>query len=357
MKIIFPAIVIIFTFVNCQRQSEIYYVASASDSAGIGLSKVSLFSDGTMAVLEQNPILKTCSYFTIKDNNLLAIGRSQKNRAVLASFRTGEKLILRDTISLPGKGSCHVSYHSIGYAMVANYSSGDINLFKINEGGQFTGDILQYELVGSGPDSTRQRSSHPHQITQAPESDLIMVPDLGSDKIWTFLLSKDNKLKPAPIPYASTQPGAGPRHLTYTGDGKLVILNELNATATLYSFDALSGITDKLSTVNLLVDAFDGLNKSADIVYNKSEKKLYASNRGPNTVTTISLANDKLEVTDYTACGGEWPRAMRMDPNDKFLLVANRYTNNVAIFSTEHKLKKIGDLSVADPLCVRFVHN
>ena len=53
---------------------------------------------------------------------------------------------------------------------------------------------------------------------------------------------------------------------------------------------------------------------------------------------------------------GEIPRKFAIDPTGEFLLVANQDTDNVVVFKIDNrtgKLKKISEVEVSTPVCVK----
>ncbi|KAG6899122.1 hypothetical protein C0993_000542, partial [Termitomyces sp. T159_Od127] len=76
-----------------------------------------------------------------------------------------------------------------------------------------TNDTL---YIGSGPDTSRQESSHPHQVIIIKEYGELLVPDLGVDVVRRFKTDGGTGLLAhlGDIAYA---PGGGPRHVAFHG--------------------------------------------------------------------------------------------------------------------------------------------
>ena len=73
--------------------------------------------------------------------------------------------------------------------------------------------------------------------------------------------------------------GSGPRHLTFSKDGKFVyLLQELDGTLTVFNYK--DGILKKIEETTILAKDFKGNFGSADIHISPDGKFLYASNRG-----------------------------------------------------------------------------
>ena len=70
------------------------------------------------------------------------------------------------------------------------------------------------QLNGSGPNTARQESSHPHQVVAVPGRNEILVPDLGADRTWR--LAYDGQQGVLSLQGSVTYPpGSGPRHAVF----------------------------------------------------------------------------------------------------------------------------------------------
>src|SRR5262249_56574492 len=90
--------------------------------------------------------------------------------------------------------------------------------------------------VGVTPSGARGRvgppqqvlANHPnaHSILPDAANRFVLVPTLGNDRVNQFAFdAATGKLTPTASPAAETRPKAGPRHLVFHPDGKLVYVN------------------------------------------------------------------------------------------------------------------------------------
>jgi len=70
------------------------------------------------------------------------------------------------------------------------------------------------QLNGSGPNTARQGSPHPHQVVAVPGRNEILVPDLGADRTWR-LAYDDRQGLLSPRGSVTYPPGSGPRHAVF----------------------------------------------------------------------------------------------------------------------------------------------
>lgn len=234
--------------------------------------------------------------------------------------------------------------------------------YRIAENG-YVGELISHiQHDGSSVNKERQESAHAHMILAAPQNGLVYVTDLGMDKIFTYLLSEEGKLNEMPQCITDVSPGYGPRHLTFHPSSKyLFVLAELTGHVLSYRYDPLDGLTDKINEVSILPDGFDEFNKSADIHISRDGLFLYASNRGDNSIAIcqINQKTGALTLVDILDCGGDWPRAFEVDPSGRFLLVANKRSDQISVMTIDNMTglyKKAFDLPVVKgPQCVKFL--
>ena len=145
--------------------------------------------------------------------------------------------------------------------------------------------------VGSGVNRERQEGPHAHWIETTPDNRFAIAVDLGLDELLVYRFdARKGSLTPNNPPYAKLDPGAGPRHLAFSPNGKFAyVVNELQSTITAFAYDARKGELQRLKTVSTLPKDFSGNNDTAEIKVHPSGKFLFASNRGHDTIALFSI--------------------------------------------------------------------
>ena len=128
---------------------------------------------------------------------------------------------------------------------------------------------------------------HPHAVVFDPAGNFIAAADLGTDEVLIFKLDTDSG-ELEQVSQVSAAPGAGPRHIAFNADGSLMyVVNELDATITVYAYDAETGaIGEEIQTISTVPEPFVGTKSTAEIVVHPSGRFLYNSNRGQPDTTT-----------------------------------------------------------------------
>jgi 6-phosphogluconolactonase len=274
------------------------------------------------------------------------------------------KLSLLDQVPSRGADPCYIAFDKRGkYALVANYTGGSVAVFPVQPDGRIGEPSAFVQHRGSSVNKARQESAHAHWIETTPDNRFAIAVDLGLDKllVYHFDASKGS-LTPNDPPYASLDPGAGPRHLAFRPDGKFAyVVNELQSSITAFGFDPSRGAFEKLRTVLTLPKGFSGNNDAAEIRVHPNGKFLYASNRGHDSIAVYSIDSHSgaLTLVDHFPTQGKTPRNFEIDPNGKLLFVANQGTDNIVIFRIDPdsgRLTPTGQtLHVPSPVCLKFV--
>src|SRR6185437_723945 len=93
-----------------------------------------------------------------------------------------------------GEGTCHLALDGTGRILfVANYSSGSVASFAVNEDGTI-GPRSGFDMhSGSSVNLERQTMPHPHEVVFSPDNRFVFVPDLGTDRVYIYRLDLANR--------------------------------------------------------------------------------------------------------------------------------------------------------------------
>ena len=247
------------------------------------------------------------------------------------------------------------------HVFVANFMSGSVCVLEVREDGSLgrASDFVQHQ--GSSIDHRRQSGPHAHSVTLDQSNGFVFVPDLGLDKlmIYRFDVSR-GMLEPNATPWIKMRPGSGPRHLALHPDGPFAYLvNELDSTVAVLSYDAATGSFRHLQTVSTLPPGFSGENTCADIHVSPSGEFVYASNRGHDSIVIyrIDRTSRELSCIGHESTRGRTPRSFDIDPSGRFLIAANQDSDSIVTFQIDPesgRLRANGDpVHVPTPVCVR----
>lgn len=262
-----------------------------------------------------------------------------------------------------GDNPVYQSVHKNGNWLInANYSGGSVSAFALNDDGSIQPYAQSMTFAGKSIREDRQEKPHIHSAVFSPKGDYAFLPDLGSDKIWTFSFdpAKTRPLTLQEEDIITSVPGSGPRHFTFHPHGQWAYcIEELSGMVSTYAY--ANGRLDSIQRVFANSYEHDSC-WSADIHISPDGRFLYASNRGvdENTIAIFSIdqSNGMLTLIGHQSTYGDHPRNFTIDPTGKFLLVANMVSGNIVIFKRNMKtglLTKIkNEIHVPFPSCLQM---
>jgi 6-phosphogluconolactonase len=355
--------------VSCFSQDPYLFIGTYTNGKSKGIY-VYRFNESVATAIEISSITaKNPSYLSISSDgkHVYATDEEGSSGAVGAyAFEpsTGQLAFLNSQSS-QGTCPCYVSEDKTRkWVFVANYCSGSLSAFPVNTDGSLAPAAQTIPHSGHGPDTARQESAHVHSTIFSPNEKFLLAADLGTDKehIYAFHPDQSIPLKEIQDSAVSLKPGTGPRHIIFhPSKPDLYIIGELTGTVDAFHFDSVSGKLSHFQRIRTTPESFKGFAGSADIHVRADGKFLYASNRGDaNTLAVFEIRKDgRLVNRQYISVKGKHPRNFVIDPTGRFLLVANRDTDNIVIFSINPVtglLKDTGkEISIPNPVCLKFL--
>lgn len=227
-----------------------------------------------------------------------------------------------------------------------SFSSAAGSVLKIAENGALECIDKMHTFSGCGPNPVRQTRSNPHCINLHPQDDIVFVCDLGADQIVKFILNRQRPgLERVEPMLSSVNPGAGPRILRYSQDGKnAYILNELASTISVYHYNTATQTLEPVQVVSTLPDKTTGgfdKQMAAEIRLHPNQKYVYASNRsnGDGEVDGVVVFKRNVATGILTAIQfcptGKHPRHFNIDKEGQWLFVSARDADLIHRFSID----------------------
>ncbi len=241
-----------------------------------------------------------------------------------------------------GDHPCHISLSSNeDFVILSNYTGGSLSVFKVSPEGMLAhAQTIQHS--GKSVNADRQTSPHVHSTTFDPEGKRVLVADLGTDKIYVYDFDPNQS---EPLKLSSefpVSPGDGPRHLTFSADGKEVLVVE-EMTAILDVFYYENGVLSPKQRLSLLADGFEGKVGAAEIRLSPDGKQVYVSNRGDaNTISVFGKRpSGEYVLVQNISSGGIMPRNFNLTADGKYLLAAHQASNDIVIFERDEFTGKL----------------
>ena len=289
--------------------------------------------------------------------------RSGGVSALAIDTDTGSLRLLNQQPS-QGTSPCFVTVDQTGRCiLVANYGSGSVAALPIGENGRLGAASATVQHDGSSVNPGRQQGPHAHSINLDAANRFAFAADLGLDKILIYRFDAgEGTLVPNAPASVSVEAGAGPRHFAFHPSGKTAyVINELDCTVTVFSYDSARGELTTLQTISTLPLGFDGNNSTAEIQVHPSGRFVFGSNRGHHSIVVFAVDPDSGQLTyvENQSTQGKTPRGFGIDPSGTFLLAANQDSDNIVVFRIDQDtgaLKPTGhSLHVPTPVCVKVM--
>jgi 6-phosphogluconolactonase len=288
----------------------------------------------------------------------------------LASFRVIDgKLEQLSGQNSASKGTCHCAIDHTGRVLIsADYGGGSAASFKVTDG-KLSPLVWSEHYTVHGPNPDRQEAAHAHFASFSPDNRFAYVNDLGGDMIHIYTFSTETAQLKSAGAYHSVS-GAGPRTLHFHPNGHTAYcMNEMASSVDVLKWNKATGNFTRVATVHLLPpnaplpdpkDAPQG-NTGCDTVITKDGRFVYFANRGTDFLYSFKCdpATGALTPMERTSTGGKTPRNFTLDPTERWMLVADQNSSNLAIFARDPATGKLANESkkvdCPTPMCILFL--
>jgi 6-phosphogluconolactonase len=306
------------------------------------------------------------SYLAVAPGSKTIFAVNENNPGTVSAFsfkKDNGSLQFINSVETKGAHPCYVSVDKRGkHIVVGNYTGGNISVFDVKDDGSLSEAKQTIQHNGNSVNRQRQEKAHVHATVYSPDFDLLFVPDLGMDKLMVYKAdAKTGKLSPSEPPNEEVNAGAGPRHATFHPNNRfLFLMEELSGTVSVFQLE--EGKLKLVQNISAHPMDYKGAKGSADIHVSPDGKFLYCSNRGDaNTIAIFSINNETgiLTPVGWQSTLGLHPRNFVIDPSGNFLLVANRDSDEVVVFTINKNSGLLTDtkqkISVPKPVCLKFI--
>lgn len=175
---------------------------------------------------------------------------------------------------------------------------------------------------------------HAHAMRASPDRRFVFATVLGAGEVLQFRAdSARGELVPNDPPALKIRDGAGPRHLAFHPNGRIVyLLNELDATVDVLALDGQRGTLSPQQSVSMLPPGFSGEPWGAELRLTPDARHLYASERRSSTLAGFAIDG----TTGALRPIGHWPtqaqpRGFAVTPSGRWLVAAGQLSHAVDV--------------------------
>lgn len=308
------------------------YVGAATPGSTFGVTAFALDPERpTLTARARVDGVDHPTYLAVHPNGKVLYAVSETGAGHVVALRAEEdRLVVAQRVSSGGDGPCHLSTDG-RHLVVAHYGSGSADAFHLDPDGRITDRCSTHQHHGGGP-HWRQDRPHAHAAVLDPRDGSLWVVDLGTDRIVRYEPGEAGYRPSAEIVLT---PGSGPRHLAFHPDGTVAfVVCELDNTVVVV--DVTTDGPTLRATVSTLPDTLpdddpcDSL--AAAIVVHPAGDRVYASNRGHDSIAAFAYRDGSLTPLGHVPSGGAGPRDIAVDASGSLLLAANQHTGEIAGF-------------------------
>ena len=304
-------------------------------------------------------------------DHLYAVGEDEGSTATVNAFsfdKQAMRLTLMNSALTYGGAPCNVSLSpQEDFVLTANYFGGNVSIFPLKSDGSLQTrkpHLLQFHGTSIHPE--RQTKSYLHSVRFTQDQKYLIANDLGADKLYMYpVLTPDAKkeignssllIDESKRKDISVEPGSGPRHLCIHPNGVYYyLITELSGKVISMRYE-----NETLTPFQYIAADTVHAEGSADIHCTADGRFVYASNRlkaDGIAIFKVDQQNGELTKIGYQLTGTH-PRNFIITPNDKFLLVACRDTNEIQIYQRDRESGLLQDtgkrINMEKPVCLKL---
>lgn len=302
------------------------YIGTYTKNKSEGIYKVTLadnqLQDVILVTKAENP---TYLAFGPDTNHLIAVAQNNGKGGVALYEKGVKKHEFLSEETTP----CFVSYDGTHYHSAFYHA----------------GKTETYDDTGKITEQKYPQGSKTHFIKRDALGNLWVV-NLGEDVIYRYSQNKTVTFQ--------AQTGQGPRHLVFTDSSIVYAICELGNDVLV-----LKSTEDQIELLQTIHLAGADTNQSAAIKMMHNGRYLYTSTRGDDFLSVFAIQDDGLLTLVQTISSyGKHPRDFDISPDDRYLVCANRDTNNLVLYIIDQNSGKLtmiqDDCYAPEAVCVLF---
>ncbi len=245
--------------------------------------------------------------------------------------KTG-RVSLHNRVASMGAVPCYVTLsNDERFLLCASYGDGSVSVAPVSHEGTLA-DVQQYVKHQAADPKTQARA---HSIVLDHANRYAIAADLGSDRLFVYRFDQvSGTLTPHEPAFVATPAKAGPRHLAFHPNGRILYCQtEYDNTILAYDFDPQTGTLTQRQRISSLPAGYAEKTFGADIHVHRRAQVLWVSNRGHDSLLSVRLdADGNMTPGEHVPTGGSFPREVLLDEAADLLLVGNEKAHHIASY-------------------------
>lgn len=230
------------------------------------------------------------------------------------------------------------------------YDDTALVMYRVNEDGSL-GDICDISITkGCGATGPHSKSAvHPvsghimhtmvisrqHSVNRSPSGNLYVVCDRGMCRVLTYRIDRENgKLVPLhEYSEFGEELACSPRYGAFHPTKPYFYCDSERVPYVLgYKYNEADGTLERICRVKAVFDGTKVSSGCCDLLMHPNGKYLYSTSV-PHTISVYEIAEDgMLTLKQNAECGGDYPRAICLSPDCRFLFSGNNHSSTITQF-------------------------
>ncbi|KAG2786979.1 hypothetical protein PC129_g5480 [Phytophthora cactorum] len=251
------------------------------------------------------------------------------------TMRSNGTLELLNTLESHGGNPTHISLSPNEDVVVVSNYDGSLAMLPLNADGSLGKESFHQDFpTGSKVVMDQQAVGHIHSSSWIPNSNHVVIANLGSDELLQYELDTKQKTLKSMDTVKRPQ-GSGPRHMAMHPNGEIAyVVDEISNTVGVYEIDKKTALLSSTAVQNITTLPADFTNKStaADVHLSSDGQFLYASNRGHNSIAMFAVRETDGTLTSlgWESSRGKTPKSFAIYEN--WMIVANQDSDSMHLF-------------------------
>jgi 6-phosphogluconolactonase len=238
-----------------------------------------------------------------------------------------------DRLEISGAALCHLWYCEQTKTLYGScYGNGQVVALSV--GHSSFGAVRTDRMIGLGEPGTPRA----HCCVLSPNGRFLLTAAIDQNRIYVSRVAADGSFAPNDeAPFCQLPQGSGPRHLKFHPGGRTVYaVTEYSNEIFVLDYVPESGAMRLKQAVSTLPQGYQGESFGSALLITRDGKRLYAANRGADTIALFFAALDgTLIQTAQYPCGGHWPRHLEFTKDETMILAANERSCSVTLHTVD----------------------
>lgn len=344
---------------------KLFYVGSY---CGDGEDSIHLLEsdNGKLRKVYGNSLINSPSYLAVNKagTRLYAVSEQLESGTIYAfAIRETGELTLLNQLPTTGGASCYVTIDPTdSYLAVANYMSGTLDVFTLEQDGSLRERMCVIQHEGRGPNEARQESAHTHFAAFLPsDRSKLLAVDLGTDSVYCYQINIEQK-QLVPCGKLSVPKGSGPRHIVFSRIHPDIYYLVCELGLCVYTVKETDAGGEIIGCRPCMPEHFNGVCGAAAIRISDDGKYVYVSNRvykpkeGMDCIACFEVEPETgcLSIPQFFKTGITEPRDINLFGD--YLVAAFQSGNQVVTYALDKEtgalIRTADKIDLEKPSCI-----